>query len=689
MSAYTDKLENAIIAAHESGDTEGAQILANELKAWNPKADASNVKNQTPNSIGRQLGLTARYIGEGLADTGGMFTDPFVGVANRALGTNINSLRGATTNILDTMGLPSPQTSRERVVGDASRMMAGTGGFVGAAKIAAKYTPQVTAEVLKSIAARPDLQAGSAAGAGLSGGEAREQGASPLVQGLASLFGGLAIPAAQTVAESTVNFGKNLVNSKFSNTQKVDQVIQQAGIDTANIPTQSLNSLRDDVKKALKTGGSLSPDAVRRLADYKALGATPLRGNLTLNPVDITKDKNLTKLAANSDDLVANQLPMIPNRNNSALITGLNDLGANTAEDAYSAGSTIMGALDRRNTGAKSVINNLYKNAKDSNGRNIQLDRSLFNETAINNLVQENKIAFLPPEIKSMMNNIAKGEVVIDGVKHDVPFDVNSIDNLKTILASSSQSPDGNVRAAVKIVRDALDNTQPVSGVSGDAMKAFDKARAVNRAYMQIVEKTPALQAVRDGIEPDKFVQQFILGTGQKSNVMDVAMLKNSIKNSPEALQSVRGQILTHLKSKGVNGAADEVANFSPAGYNKALEQIGDRKLKLFFEPKEIEQLKRIGRVASYENFQPKGSAVNNSNTGAALFTSVIDKIDKYIPFGNVAIGKPVKNMMVNSQVKATLDPSQSLISQAINNNQKRNLPIFPLIAGLGTLSTE
>jgi hypothetical protein len=37
----------------------------------------------------------------------------------------------------------------------------------------------------------------------------------------------------------------------------------------------------------------------------------------------------------------------------------------------------------------------------------------------------------------------------------------------------------------------------------------------MNREWMQIVERTPALQAVRDGVEPDKFVQQFIVGGGE------------------------------------------------------------------------------------------------------------------------------------------------------------------------------
>ncbi len=44
MSAYTDKLENAIIDAHNAGDTEGAQMLANELKTWQPSAKDTPIK---------------------------------------------------------------------------------------------------------------------------------------------------------------------------------------------------------------------------------------------------------------------------------------------------------------------------------------------------------------------------------------------------------------------------------------------------------------------------------------------------------------------------------------------------------------------------------------------------------------------------------------------------------------------
>lgn len=626
--------------------------------------------------IGRQFGLAGRYLAEGTADTAGIFTDPITGLVNRGLGTNINSLRGATSNTLDSLGFPQPQNARERVVGDASRMLSSTGAFIGGAGALKPFLSETGKSVATQMMARPDLQAGSALGAGYAGGEAREAGASPTVQTLAALAGGLAMPLTTSAIESGINAVKNRVIQP----QQIDNAIAQAGIDTQTIPTPTLNTLIADVEQALKSGQPVSPDAVRRLADYKAVGATPLRGNLTLNPVDITRDKNLTKIAANSDDLVANQLPMIANRNNSTLISNLNDMGANSS-DAYTAGNTVINALNKRNDAAKSVIGSYYDKARSTQGRSAALDPSAFTKQANDALDQSLLGGKLPSDVRNLLNKTAKGEM---------PLTVDTAEQFKTRIGDLQRaSTDPAERMALGKVREALDNTPLLEGQGQGAINAFNKARSVNRAYMQIVEKTPALQAVRDGIEPDKFVQKFIIGSGEKSNMMDVAMLKSNIKKSPEAIKAVRGQILNHLKSKGVNGAADEVANFSPAGYNNALTQIGERKLNLFFEPKEIEQLKRIGRVASYENFQPKGSAVNNSNTAAALFTSVIDKIDKYVPLGSVTVGKPVKNMMANASARNSLDASKSLINQSLQPKQRMPIPLFPLLAGSGLLSTE
>jgi hypothetical protein len=144
-----------------------------------------------------------------------------------------------------------------------------------------------------------------------------------------------------------------------------------------------------------------------------------------------------------------------------------------------------------------------------------------------------------------------------------------------------------------------------------------------------------------------------------------VAQLKSSIKANPVAMNAVREQILGHLKAKALNGQADEVGNFAGATYVKALDAIGERKLRLFFQPEEISQLQAIGRVSRYEQFQPTGAAVNNSNTAGAmggmaerlLSQSVLSKI----PFGQAAIGDPLESIKVGMQSGRALDVPRTL----------------------------
>lgn len=96
----------------------------------------------------------------------------------------------------------------------------------------------------------------------------------------------------------------------------------------------------------------------------------------------------------------------------------------------------------------------------------------------------------------------------------------------------------------------------------------------------------------------------------------------------PQGIAPIKNALLAHLKSKALNGARDDVGNFSQSAFNKELEKIGVEKLRVFFTPEEIAQLQANGRVASYMQVQPAGSAVNNSNTGALLLGKGLDFLE-------------------------------------------------------------
>ena len=625
-------------------------------------------------AIPRQIGLTARYGAEGMADVAGILTNPLAATAN-VMGADLPRLRDATSGLLDRIGLPQPNTPTERVVGDASRILAGGGGMVKGAQLASKVAP-----ALLPLAARPGLQASSAVGAGGAGGYTRETGGDPYAQLVASVIGGVAAPTAVAGGQGAIRGTQNLINSirdtKPANINIViNNAIESAGYKPSSLPRNLRVQLETDVAAAMRQG-DLSPDALRRLVDYRMLGATPARGNLTLNPIDLTNQHNLSKIGANSSNPKLQGLAMRQNENTGTMIRNLNELGANTADDAYAGGQRVIRGLEGTQQRATGRINEAYDAARAQTGIDAQIDPAAFTQRAGDLLKQNLLEGALPADVRNILNQAATGKL---------PLTVRTAEQIKTAIGNLQRSTaDGSTRKALGLVRQALDDAPVLQGQGDEAIAAFNQARSLNRKWRGLVEKTPALQAIEDGVQPDKFVQDYIIrGTG-KANVMDVANLKNAIKGSPDAIQAVREQILSHLKSKALSGKPDEAMTFTQSGYNNAFSAIGERKLRMFFNKAEIDRMKAVGRVAMYEQIQPSGSAVNNSNSGALAVAKVFDflansKFVNAIPFGEAALGKPAQNIATGIQGAGISNVPRSLLApkQAVPMSHRIPLPLL------------
>lgn len=614
----------------------------------------------------RQVGLTARHGMNALGSTVGLLSDPIGGVINAATGSHLKTARGLSDSLADSLGLPRPANERERIVADATEMMGTSGTMAGTAKKAADVVTGPAKALFQTMGSRPLQQVVSGTAGGAAGGYTRETGGDETSQALAALTASVAAPLSMDATRGLANAGRRFVQNRLPVTPEtiskiditIDSALKPSGITMGDLPISVRNSIRNDVQQAMKTDGLLSPDAVKRLADYRIVGAQPRAGTLTLDPVMVTQERNLAKLGANSKDPAAQQLARVENANNRQLIEALNQLGANTSDDAFSGGQKIIGALDGRLKTAKSLIDQRYDQARATAGRNAELDPSHFTQTA-NNLLDEALLGGkLPGDVRNLLNKAALGEM---------PLTVDVAEQFKTRIGDLQRaSMDKQERMALGLVRKALDDTPLLDGQGQQALDAFGKARRLNRAWESIVEKTPALQAVRDGVEPDKFVQTFIVGNGTNANTMDLAMLKRSVKGNPEAMDAIKGQITAYLKNAALNGNADEVGNFSQSGYNKALRAIGERKLGMFFTPEEVSQMKAVGRVASYEQFQPRGSAVNNSNTAGAALSSILDRFAdspllSKIPMGQFLAG-PAQNISVGMKANRALNIPRGLL---------------------------
>lgn len=664
----------------------------------------------------RQLGLTTRYGIEGLANTASFPIEPMrqaVGAVSGAMGgPQPASISTYGQKLADMLGLPKPREQSimdkptglatvlpsEAVVGDITRSMASAGSFVPAASMLAKGSTGVTKNVLEQLASNPNLQLLSAAGSGYGGGTVRELGGTPLAQMGGAFLGGMAAPlAAGGVKSAVTKVGEKLKPAPSA--QDFDQIItlklNQSGVDFSKLSDQVKRALRNDVQNALRTGGDLDSDALRRLVDFRMVeGATPTKGTITLDPRQVTLEQNLAKTGMNTQDPNLQVLGNVQNRNNAALIEALNKRGAGDVRSPYmlAAGEANVGKIAAADLAKQSATSKLYQAADDLSGGTIPLNRSELVQNIDSALAKANKNVFLPENVRGMINEIAKGETVIQGVKYPVPFDVNALDNLMTTIATASRSTqDGNVKAALKIVRDAIDSTdvrpvkqqfggnQLVTQAGADYLKtqdlkpkelldALNKARASHRERMAWQESSKPVEATVNGMQPDQFIRKFVLS----GDVADAAAVAQS--GSPEATKSA---ILTYLKDKALGGRSDETGTFGAATFNKTLKDIGDKKLALFFKPDEIEELKRLGRVAEYMTLQPKGSAVNNSNSGALALGAGIDVLANAtglsgfgvgatvaIPLAKMATQKLFQGKINASDQKQALDMAQALANR-------------------------
>jgi len=662
-----------------------AQVLDYAKSQWSAQSKPAPSAVQTGsqlNQIPRQIGLTARYGLEGLGQMAEIATEPIRQLVTdplaRAAGVKAKSkpMSGVASDFADWIGLPSPQGANERVVGDATRLVAGGGGMIGAANKAAKL-PGLVGKVGTFMGQNPVNQLVSAAGAGGAAGASREAGGDPAMQAVAGLFGGLAAPAAlagarrvgQAATDTVTKLAApQLVQQRVDN--QINLTLRRAGVDWNGLESSVRAQVRQDVADALKNGDELSGDALRRLVDFRRVGATPTRGSISLDPVQITREKNLSKIGANSSDPTLQRLAQVENQNNATFIRSLNDAGAGRG-DLLAAGDVVTGAVTRNQDILRNAEQAAWQAARQSPGYRSPISAGVLSD-ANRALDEQGLMPFLDQRISNYMAAFQTGQR---------PFTPQDYRNLQSML-SKQMAAGGNEAAAAGVVRGILDQADmrpagpvnagnlPIRGVDASRLRAADdaangaldavnRARAATRQAYAYEDSSPMVRSVlSDGAssDPARIAQRFVIG-GTPNEASTLAAQLN-----PSERQVVRDALMAHLKGRALNDSADEVGNFSQSAFNKELNKIGERKLSLFFTRDEIDQLRAVGRVSSYTQFQPRGSAVNNSNSGALVGGLGLDFLSKFASKAPLGLNDMITGVINSTQARQAMAPGRGLL---------------------------
>lgn len=444
---------------------------------------------------------------------------------------------------------------------------------------------------------------------------------------VAMLAGPKVVPkAVETVSKVAENIKAQLPTVTIERQQPAatagGQSVGAAATPNTTMVQQALSVATPELRQALKdipVDKINVPTFTRHIeADTLPIPVRLTEGQATGDVVKLSQEQN----RRGKDPQLAERF----NQQNKDLIDNVQEIRNLAAPDVYGTKTIensqgIIDAYKELDAARNTKITDAYKKLEDANGGQFPVDGQAIATKADALLSKKLKTEFLPQSIRNQLDRFKNGE--------QMTFE--QYEALRTNLAAeirkAEKSSDGNAKIALSLVRQAVEELPLQAGVAKNLKGLADDARTLARERFEMLKKDPAYKAAVDDLVPaDNFIQKFVIN-GVNKNVQ--TMVNHLGKDSPARQHMAAGTINWLADKAGIYG---EQANFSQAGYNKALKQLDAVKnTQEIFDPATATHLRTLGNVAGYTQFQPRGSFVNNSNT---LVSSLAEKGKQAIATG-------------------------------------------------------
>jgi hypothetical protein len=319
------------------------------------------------------------------------------------------------------------------------------------------------------------------------------------------------------------------------------------------------------------------------------------------------------------------------NEQNNQLIQNIDDIRKNAAPDVYGTKTIensqgIIDAYKAMDENLNNGINTKYQALRRAAGGQFPVDAPKLLQNIESKLKKE-----------LLSNEAPKGQFnELQRLAKDNNMTFEDYLSLRRNLGDIARTAkDGAERKAASFMIEELEKL-PLQESAKRLKPLADQARKAARDRFQMLEKDPAYKAaVDDSVPADKYIDKFVIN-GVNKNIG--TMIQHLGKDSA-AHQHMAAGTVNWLRDKA--GVIDEKSNFSQKQYNAALKKLDDvNNLHEIFNPEAASQLKTLGNVANYTQFQPRGAFVNNSNTlVGALAQQARNAVGKTVEGGlNVAV---------------------------------------------------
>jgi hypothetical protein len=419
-------------------------------------------------------------------------------------------------------------------------------------------------------------------------------------------------------------------------TPELQAIIKDIPIDKVNLPTLTRHIEADTLPIPIRlTEGQATGDVVKLSNEQNRRG----------------KDTQLAQRFNEQNQQLTENLGAIRE------IAAPDVYGTKTIENSQSLIDAYK-ALDEQKSIA---IGEAYKKLTDANGGTFPVDGVKIATDASALLSKNLKSEFVPAPIRRQLRQFESGQ----------PMNFEQFEAMRTNIAAETRKAeragDGNAAMALSLVRQAMENLPLAKGVGENLKGLADNARLLAKQRFDAIKADPAYKAaINDVVPADKFIDKFVINGVHKN----IETMINTLGRDSQAHQHMAAGTVNWLKDKA--GIVDESGNFSQAGFNKALKKLDDvNNLNAIFNPEASTQLKNLGNVARYTQFQPRGSFVNNSNTlvgalanhaaGAVETGANVMMGGKYgIPIGSIVRGK-IQEVKAGKETEKSLAPGAGI----------------------------
>lgn len=537
-------------------------------------------------------------------------------------------------------------------------------------------------------------------------------------------------PTINTATSEALASGKNPLNWIPIAARKTAEALQEHGLVDAENPSAEPGTVTPGMAAAVETGINAAPmvagyaasklsratsaveatpeSAAAEAAQAEAakVGTTLSKGQATGDAAQYAHEINTSKVAGGEP-----YAELFKKQNADMLDYIDNKLGAKTALSPAEAGQSALTRLARIDQQLDTAKNAAYDVVKDSTGRSASLDVEKFYLATEDALERNNASQFVPPNIKSLYDEITEGKI---------PLNVNTMVNVDKMLSRAQRTlTDGNESYSVGLMRKALNDT-PVSNAEGSqAVQAYQYARGLARQQFEFADPTsqsyvPGYSAMLKGMgnaDHETFIAALENGTANvdptgwfNQNIMKATpaatkKLTEFLKagGAPDEVGSLSQGALSAIRDQVVKGS-DVRSSVSADALNKVMQRRAT--LENVMPEETLNGLQSLANTATRIERQPYRAGVNTSNTAPALQNlkevagaGVRAAVERNIPGGRLIMG--AKDFVSGAAAKSAMrkraladvnpDFTPEPVPPGVLEKSVRGVPLSVLVGSQGS----